>query len=296
MNRRAAVARRFVASYFEVGSIILWGKWKNHRGKIIAFGQDHWGNPTIDVEPIPLGRKKVKTMNLFHIWRADVKENALKKLEEAKKKEAMTPKVSTRSVVARFMLAGALPLGKTFNLDSVRMHRYRDHFRITDLTNAGKRGKKCQVLTFAPSAYYKGDEQEWMENMSKFLPEHRSFAEVKKFVKDLMDQYPNEIKVSDWEERAIDVDPVGAKITLKTDTGMDIKAETKEFLISSSVPLINKDGKQFGKQDTLYYSRDKKSAGVFFVWLQSNLSKINKMSISDLRNIWDELDVKYDFH
>jgi hypothetical protein len=79
MSMRVA-ARHFIAkNYFEVGDIVLVGKYKNGRGKIVAFGQDKWGNPTIEVEPIPKGRKQNKIIGLYKVWRADVKENVLKK-------------------------------------------------------------------------------------------------------------------------------------------------------------------------------------------------------------------------
>src|SRR5574338_509619 len=72
------VASRHVqAAYFSVGDIVLMGKYKNKRGKIVSFGQDKWGNPTVEVEPIPKGRKQNKVFGLFKIWRADVKEKAL---------------------------------------------------------------------------------------------------------------------------------------------------------------------------------------------------------------------------
>jgi hypothetical protein len=72
------VAERFIkASYFTPGDIVLYGKYKNHKGKVISFGQDKWGNPTVEIEPIPKGRKQNKIFGLFRIWRADVKEKAL---------------------------------------------------------------------------------------------------------------------------------------------------------------------------------------------------------------------------
>jgi len=70
-----------VTTYFKVGDIVLTGKYKSARGKIVEFGEDKWGNPTITVEPIPKGRKQNKVIGLFKIWRADVKEAALNKSE-----------------------------------------------------------------------------------------------------------------------------------------------------------------------------------------------------------------------
>lgn len=70
-------ARYMQAAYFTPGTIILYGKYKNHVGKIVGFGKDKWGNPTVIIEPIPKGRKQNKEMGLFKIWRKDVKDKAL---------------------------------------------------------------------------------------------------------------------------------------------------------------------------------------------------------------------------
>ena len=67
------------SAYFKIGDVVLMGKYKNKRGAIRGFGQDHWGNPTVEIEPTPKGRKQNKTIGLYKIWRADVKEGVLKK-------------------------------------------------------------------------------------------------------------------------------------------------------------------------------------------------------------------------
>jgi len=83
------VAARFLqASYFSPGTEVLWGKYKNKRAKVIGFSSDKWGNPTIELEPIPKGRKKNVIVGLFKIWRADVKEKALAELAAQEPKMA----------------------------------------------------------------------------------------------------------------------------------------------------------------------------------------------------------------
>jgi hypothetical protein len=72
------IAQALTKPYFAIGDIVLMGKYKNKRGVIIGFGEDKWGNPTVEVEPIPKGRKQNKTIGLFKIWRADVKESVLR--------------------------------------------------------------------------------------------------------------------------------------------------------------------------------------------------------------------------
>jgi hypothetical protein len=92
------VAARFMIAkdYFAIGDFVYYGKYKNHVGKIVAFDQDHHGNPTVEIEPIPKGRKQNKVMGLFKMWRKDVKDHSLAEkakqqaLEEAAKLEGKT--------------------------------------------------------------------------------------------------------------------------------------------------------------------------------------------------------------
>ncbi len=81
---RVAARHLVAAGYFNVGDVVLFGKYKNKRGKIVSFGSDKWGNPTIEVEPVPKGRKENKVFGLYRIWRADVKEKALAEQKQAK--------------------------------------------------------------------------------------------------------------------------------------------------------------------------------------------------------------------
>lgn len=55
------------AAYFEVGDIILYGKFKNKKGRIVGFGDDGKGNPTVEIEPVPKGTKQNKVLTLFKI-------------------------------------------------------------------------------------------------------------------------------------------------------------------------------------------------------------------------------------
>lgn len=70
--------------YFEVGDLILFGKYKNKPGRIVGFGKDHKGNPTVEIEPIPKGRKKNKVMGLFKIWKNPPPEVAKQQAEQGK--------------------------------------------------------------------------------------------------------------------------------------------------------------------------------------------------------------------
>lgn len=62
---------RQAENLFNVGDMVLFGKYKNKRGKITDIGIDDRGVPYVTIEPIPKGRKAPKTIGLFNVWRED---------------------------------------------------------------------------------------------------------------------------------------------------------------------------------------------------------------------------------
>jgi len=66
----ARVLARFAAqeAFFKPGDPILFGKYKNKRGIIVRVFEDEKGHPSIEVQPVPKGRKKNKIMGLYKIW------------------------------------------------------------------------------------------------------------------------------------------------------------------------------------------------------------------------------------
>jgi len=101
------VLKRFASSYFSIGTEVLYGKWKNHRGRVVGFGADQYGNPTIEIEPIPKGRKKNKVLGLYRIWRADVKEKAI--AERARAEAAI--RVASRYLTSKRNLGSLMDAG-----------------------------------------------------------------------------------------------------------------------------------------------------------------------------------------
>ena len=61
------VAHRYVQAYFKPGQYILYGKFKNKRGKILRIFTDDRGVPRIEIQPVPKGRKKNRIMGLYTI-------------------------------------------------------------------------------------------------------------------------------------------------------------------------------------------------------------------------------------
>lgn len=292
MANKTRLARRFVASYFNVGDIILFGKYKNKKGVITEIGKDPKGNPTITIEPIPKGRKQTKTMGLFKIWKAP--KDVINQAEQIMKDEGKDKKAASR-VAARFVKAEGIPLGKTYERGDLRIHRYMGSFRVTDVTNAGKRGKKVRQMSIGLSLTK--DHDPWYDNMAKMLPHMDSYDEVKRTIKDLQQQFPNEIWLEEQELRGIDVNPGGTTpIELTTNEGLKIYADPLSFRVTRTVEFENKDKTNRFKQDTTYYSVARKDAGPFYNWVKANLSEANKLDIEKFRKLCDDLKIRYDFH
>jgi hypothetical protein len=144
------------ASYMNPGTIVLYGKYKNHRGKIVAIGKDKWGNPTIEIEPIPKGRKKNKVMGLFKVWRADVKEKAL--AEQAKEEQAKEEQAKAEE-------AGATKLARLV---------------MADLVEAGLDETRALLAEFEKAVQILDLDPEACEKARKTINEHFTFRLTKK--------------------------------------------------------------------------------------------------------------------
>jgi hypothetical protein len=218
---------------------------------------------------------------------------------------SMTP--SVMRVVARYVLAAGIPLGETVEFGSVRIHRYADHFQVTDLTFAGKRGKKVRLMNISPTYAYKGDKSGWMDRVGDAMSDYRSYDQVKGFIKDMLADFPGEISINEYETRGVDVNPGGSeRISIKTPNGIEINALPDNFGLVFSYdipdpedpdrPANDSAGKSYRGQDTLYYPKSKKDAAVFYNWLKANRAEVQKMTIQDFRKLWDTLGVRFDYH
>jgi hypothetical protein len=73
-------------SYFKMGDEVLFGKYKNKKGKIVSWDEDKHGNPNVEIEQTPTkatGRKKKnKTIGLYRIWKGDIKEAVMQSIND----------------------------------------------------------------------------------------------------------------------------------------------------------------------------------------------------------------------
>lgn len=94
---------------FKEGDYIQYGRFKNKAGKLSKIWVDDKGVIKIEITPVPKGRKKVRTMGLFHIRKMD--ETALAKARAAEAEEAKKNALKNARIVDRYMSAMSAPVG-----------------------------------------------------------------------------------------------------------------------------------------------------------------------------------------
>lgn len=203
--------------------------------------------------------------------------------------------------------AAPLGLGETRIVGTIKIHRFRDSYTVTDLTNAGKRGKQVREISMSPGygGWPSERRERWLESMAKVLPEISSMDEMDSFIRN---DFPPEVKVETTSRRGIDVLPATIAVFKNLDLNEGIHITTispHEFLMSDTQKIgespqggaVNDNDLKGGfEHTTLYYSRDKKSAAVFHAWFSENQAKAKQMTILDFRKLWDQLGVKWDSH
>lgn len=72
---RQLIREAAYAGAFKRGDPVMYGKYKNKSGKIKKIYNDEKDHATIDVEPVPKGRKDDVTMGLYRVWPGKEKED-----------------------------------------------------------------------------------------------------------------------------------------------------------------------------------------------------------------------------
>jgi hypothetical protein len=217
----------------------------------------------------------------------------------------MIDRTMVERVASRYLRSDVGVARSVFTPQGLKIHRYRESVEITDMENAGKRGKKVQQLHITMG--HMGSEM--VDVALKGLTNdilHMSYGQVKAHVEKIIAQQKAQgigdgIRASESLLRGIDVEPMGTTIELtnKYPDGawLRIIASPHEFRVTDSA-VINAPGKAAHgfHQDTNYWSIKREDGIAFYGWAKDNLSKLNRMNIRDLRDLWDSMAIKWNSH
>lgn len=202
-----------------------------------------------------------------------------------------------RRVTARYKTS-KLEMGRTFFNENLKIHRYAESVVVTDLTNAGKRGKTCMEMHIGVDSFNRDEINGAIDSIIDDLTKAKTYEDAKKVVQ--AELVTGNFQINERALRGVDVEPMGTVINtdkkFPDGSTVRIKASPQSFRVVHSYPLIHPGtGKDTGnRQDTMYYNYKKQDGAAFYAWIKTNLAKAGKMTIQELRDQWDALGIKYD--
>lgn len=206
-------------------------------------------------------------------------------------------------VAQRYLTALSLPMGKTFQSDRVRIWHGREVIKVTDLTNAGKRGKTCAEMTVTLTHYNGLDRLAWFDETADNILNHagHGYDGVRAYVASLQKESPSDVAVDIQYLKSINVEPYGEifefKIKQPNGGSVELRASPIDFRATDRHWFEGPPGKDGFFQDTNYWPRKKKDAMAFYAWMKDNHEKAQRlMNMNVLREIWRNLGVTYDSH
>lgn len=189
-------------------------------------------------------------------------------------------KLSADNLVLSFLEKQALGISPGSGFENeramIRIHRYMDSIRVTDLTNAGKRGKKVDEFAVYDLDY--ATDKGAVDRLASQLAKQGSYRMALSLAQSWVEYYDDnnihpQPKINHTTMRGVDVTPAGFK-PLKIETPhVSIEADYRDWHVydkgdKNNEPACRADGQKSVKQ--------------FYRWVQDNQSKLKSMPFRDI--------------
>ena len=196
----------------------------------------------------------------------------------------------TQKVARRFAAktSSTLGIGGEVEIQNWRIHRYSDVLTITDLTNAGKRGKKVQSISISED-FGDGSYQflsDAAEDAIRFAKQGWTFDRMKDFFTQDLDLLHGRITTYIQEKRGVDVIPAGfAPIVIKTNE-FYLEVTLKDFRLRDLRDQHN-DPMQIPA-----IKGGKKDIPVFYRWVKDNEAAVRRLDFNGIQKAMDTLGIR----
>jgi hypothetical protein len=194
-----------------------------------------------------------------------------------------------RLVAARFTNRVALNIGDTFENEKWRIHRYSNSIVITDLANAGKRGKKVDSWVVMSRSGLNNDLPLESMAMEYILWAKRGVdgAKMKAVIDEEQEAFGDTMTVYIRQERGVDVMPGGFEpFQLKTNK-IFVEVTPRDFTVKNLSDVNNDPTCIPASKGGL------KSIPTFYAWVKDNEAKLKGMDYGQVLSVMDNLGVKY---
>jgi hypothetical protein len=194
-----------------------------------------------------------------------------------------------------------VPVGETVERDGLRFHRYASSLRVTDITNAGKRGKSCPEFALFNLDYGVKDAKQIaaVEDALKAIAKAKTYAQAVALARGVAAKDSQRgmafASVEERQLRGVDVEPASDS------TGRTIKIETPTFTLAAGATDFSVSEKVrpgHGGDDTRMIippvgGAKKTAITVFRSWVKQNLNDIKRMTFRELSKAMADAGLNY---
>ncbi len=192
------------------------------------------------------------------------------------------------------MARQALAPGKTVETDHLRVHRYMDSLRVTDLTNAGRRGKVVDIMVIADLDYLNKNDiasfkfERWLGKVLDGM----TFQEMDRSFISLMSElersgaYPLP-NVYRNQEKGVRIDPpesvarrVEFKVLDTTERTLSVQAKPSDVSIREVIFSVDSNTGRRGPylHDTVVgNTKNRRETKTLYNWVVANESRLKKV-------------------
>ena len=108
------------------------------------------------------------------------------------------------------MTTNMIEMGETREVGTVRFHRYREGLKVTDLTNAGKRGKVVQELYIGQKSWQRTcDASARLYDLCDLVCRTGNYSTAAALVECYVDENPEALSIDARTFKGIEVQPAG---------------------------------------------------------------------------------------
>jgi hypothetical protein len=172
-----------------------------------------------------------------------------------------------------------LEVGETRECGALRFHRYREGLTVTDLTNAGKRGKVVSEIYVGQRSRGAGDAASRLQDVCDLVCSVTQFATLAALVDCYVDEHPHAISVDEFAHKSIDVRPAGFEAITICNVGMRLTADYDGFGVSD---LTDRDNEP--RLIPTCHSGKKTAVKRFYAYVSANRERLTTASFSQ---VWD---------
>jgi len=193
-------------------------------------------------------------------------------------------------------------IGDTEEHDGLRFHRYASALMVTDLANAGKRGKTVPEFSLYNLDYTFGDKSaDELENALESIAKAKTYAQALQIAKKAVafvhadgSRYGSSLNIEERPLRGVDVDPPegasGAKIAIDT-PHFSLSVDARGFSASdkddqNNLPCIITPVR--GAKQT--------AVKAFRTWVEANRDKLQDMTFNKFTAALNDAGVNYHYY